>query len=429
MPRRAWRGRAASAAVAGVLAAVAACASGPSAVSGRPAGPASFDAARIAQGARLASLGNCASCHTAPAGRSYAGGRALQTPFGKIYGTNITPDPETGIGQWSQADFARAMREGIDREGHDLYPVFPYDHFTLLSEDDIGALYAYVMTREPVHAQTPPNELRFPYSLRPLLGVWKSRYLKPGPYRADPSRTAEWNRGAYLAQGLAHCGACHTPRNRLGAEEKDHELAGGEAEGWHAPALNADSPSPVPWTADALTTYLREGLAESHAMTAGPMTDVVHNLARAPAEDVRAIATYVASLDSRSPAERERAQASALAAAGRAKAPDAARDAGHAVYAGACAECHDLGRRVDGGALPLEFATGLTIPTPGNLIRIIRDGIVPEEGERGRWMPAYAGALGDEQLADLAIYLRSLTDRPAWGDVREEVREAAKGGR
>jgi len=428
MARRAWRRRAASAAVAGALAAVAACASGPSAVPEGVPRPASFDAPRVAQGARLASLGNCASCHTAPAGRTYAGGRALQTPFGTIYGTNITPDRETGIGQWSQADFARAMREGVDRDGRNLYPVFPYDHFTILTDADIGALYAYLMTREPVRAATPPNALRFPYNLRPLIGVWKSRYLRTGPFRADPSQSAQWNRGAYLVRGLAHCGACHTPRNGLGAEQKDHDFAGGEAEGWHAPALNAESPSPVPWTAHALAAYLREGLAESHAMTAGPMTDVVHNLAGAPAEDVRAIATYVASLDTRPRAERERAQASALAAAGRAKAPDAAGDAGHAVYAGACAECHDLGRGVDGGALPLEFATGLTIPTPGNLIRIIRDGIVPGEGERGRWMPAYAGALSDAQLADLVAYLRSLTDRPAWSDVRAAVREVAKGG-
>jgi mono/diheme cytochrome c family protein len=426
MPRRAWRRRAATAAVAGALAAVAACASGPASAPGASAPPAPFEAALVSRGARLAGVGNCASCHTAPGGRTYAGGRALETPFGTIHGTNITPDPETGIGQWSQADFTRAMREGVDRAGRNLYPVFPYDHFTILTDADLGALYAYLMTRDPVRAATPPNDLHFPYNLRPLISVWKSRYLRRGPFRPDPAQSAEWNRGAYLVEGLAHCGACHTPRTKLGGEEKDRDFTGGEAEGWHAPALNAESPSPVPWTADALYAYLREGLAESHAMTAGPMTAVVHNLAQAPAEDVRAIATYVAALDRRSPAERERARASALAAAGRAKAPEAARAAGHAVYAGACAECHDLGRQVDGGALPLEFATGLTIPTPDNLIRIIRGGIVPEPGERAPWMPAYAGAFSDAQLADLVAYLRSLTDRPAWSDVPAEVRRVAK---
>src|SRR5687768_14305547 len=186
---------------------------------------AAFDADVIAKGAQLAAMGNCNVCHTAPGGKAYAGGRPLKTPFGTVYGTNITPDPETGIGRWSEAAFARAMREGLDREGRHLYPVFPYDHFTKMTDEDIRALYAFVMTRQPVRAETPPNELPFPFNVRSAIGVWKHLYFEPGRFRPDPAQSAEWNRGAYLAEGLGHCGACHTPRNLVGAEKKSQDFA------------------------------------------------------------------------------------------------------------------------------------------------------------------------------------------------------------
>ena len=378
--------------------------------------PKLFPREQVAIGAELAQLGNCASCHTAEGGKPYAGGTPLKTPFGTLYGTNITPDPETGIGAWSLEAFSRAMREGIDREGRHLYPAFPYDHFTKLTDEDVAALYAFIMSREPVQQANRRQSVPIP---RPFVGFWKSRYLQPGRYQPEPARGAEWNRGAYLVEGLAHCGACHTPRNSLGAEKKEQAFAGGEVEGWHAPALNAASPSPLPWTVDTLHAYLRHGIAEQHAISAGPMVDVTHGLSGVSDEALRAIAVYTVSLDGRSDEEKRRAGQAALA-----RARTSAAVKGNAIYDGACADCHNRGRAQEGGALELPLGTALTIPTPRNLAYIIRDGIVPREGERGGWMPAYAGALTDDQMADLLAYLRALSGQAAWPDA--EVRKIAR---
>ena len=358
-------------------------------------------------------------CHTAEGGKPYAGGFGVKTPFGTVYGTNITPDPDTGIGRWSLAAFTRAMREGIDREGRHLYPAFPYDHFTKVSDEDIGALYAFIMTRDQVKQENRTNSVPIP---RPAIALWKSRYFERRPFQPDATRSAEWNRGAYLVQGLAHCGACHTPRNSLGAEKKDEAFAGGEVEGWHAPALNSRSPSPIPWTLEALQAYLKNGIADLHAVSAGPMVDVVRDLSQVGDEARRAMASYVVSLDLRNDEERRRAREAALE---RARAAVALQ--GNAIYDGACADCHNRGREQEGGALQLALGTALTIPTPRNLAYIIRDGILPPEGSRGAWMPAYAGALTDEQLAELLAYLRAISGQPAWPDVRGEARKLSGG--
>ena len=198
----------------------------------------SFDPSAVARGANLAAIGNCNVCHTAPNGPTYAGGRAVPTPFGVIYSTNITPDLQTGIGQWSERAFARALREGVDGDGDHLYPAFPYDHFTLLSDTDVRALYAYFMTRESVRKRPPRNQLPFPLNVRPILVAWKALYFRPERFQPNPAHDALWNRGAYLVEGVGHCGACHTPRNSLGAEREQHELSGGEVAGWNAYALN-----------------------------------------------------------------------------------------------------------------------------------------------------------------------------------------------
>jgi len=381
--------------------------------------PKYFPREQIAKGQELAHIGNCLGCHTAENGKPYAGGTPLKTPFGTIHGTNITPDPDTGIGRWSLEAFARAMREGVDREGRNLFPAFPYDHFTKLTDEDIAALYAFVMTREPVNQKNLGNSVPLP---RASVSVWKSRYLQRGVYKPDPAKSAEWNRGAYLVEGLGHCGACHTPRNTLGAEKKDEAFAGGEVDGWHAPALNAASPSPMPWTVDSMQTYLKRGVAAQHAQSAGPMTEVVHGLSQVNDADVRAIATYTASLDTRTAEQRKLAADAALE-----RARAALAQKGNATYDGACADCHNLGRAQEGGALELPLGTALTIPTPRNLAYIIRDGIVPHEGERSGWMPGFAGALTDEQLTDLLTYLRALSGQPAWTDVAGEVRKLSKG--
>src|SRR5258706_4312807 len=381
--------------------------------------PKSFPREQVVKGAELAHIGICMSCHTAQGGKPYAGGTPLKTPFGTIYGTNITPDAETGIGGWPLEAFSRAMRQGLDREGRHLFPAFPYDHFTQLTDEDVAALYAFIMTREPVKAENRRNGVPIP---RAAVGIWKSRYFTPGRLQPDPARSAEWNRGAYLVEGLGHCGACHTPRNSLGAEKKDQAFAGGEVEGWHAPSLDSASPSPVPWTVEAMQTYLKHGVADRHAQSAGPMTEVVHGLSQVSDADVRAIATYSVSLDTRSAEQRKLVGDAALQ-----RARAALAQKGNAIYDGACADCHNLGRAQEGGALELPLGTALTVPTPRNLAYIIRDGILPREGERGGWMPAFAGSLTDEQLTDLLTYLRALSGQPAWPDVAGEVRKISKG--
>ncbi|MGE5522259.1 MAG: c-type cytochrome [Rhodospirillaceae bacterium] len=393
-----------------------------------------FDVKLIEKGAQLAAIGDCNACHTAPGGKTYAGGRALETPFGTIYGTNITPDPYTGIGKWSEAAFVRAMREGVDREGRHLYPAFPYNYFTRLSDDDLAALYAYLMTREPVRTETPANKLGFPFNIRPLLAGWKLLYLDRTSFASDTQQSAEWNRGAYLAQGLAHCGACHTPRNRMGAEKEDELYAGGEIEGWHAPALNGSAPAPAPWTAERLYTYLRTGSEEAHGSATGPMAPVVHNLSNVPESEVRAIAAYIASYTTQAPADRQkRGEELATRAGSGTPLPTAqgSNDTGAQIYRGACSVCHDAPRdpTTSGAALNLALSTAVAAPTPRNLINFILYGIAPEEGARGRWMPGFAGALTDDQIVALANYLRqtAVAGAQPWQDVGEEVKKAKRG--
>jgi mono/diheme cytochrome c family protein len=369
-----------------------------------------FDRGLVAKGRNLSALGNCITCHTSEHGQPFAGARPLPTPFGTIYSTNITPEPQTGIGRWSEADFRRAMHQGVDAQGRDLYPAFPYDHFTRVTDDDVAALYAYLMTREPVRAQALPNRLPFPLGLRSSIRFWKAAYFRPGVYRPDPSRSAEWNRGAYLVEGLAHCGACHTPRNALGAEENERVFEGGESEGWQATALDRDSPARTRWTADQLYTYLRQGREPQHGTAAGPMADVTHNLADVDEADVRAIAAYVAAqMPDRDPAPAAQRVQPAISD-------------GETIFAGACAVCHVVPSSISGGTVPLGLTTSLNAPDARNVIHVILEGLNPESGDKGPMMPGFAAGLTDKQVAALVDYLRAqFTDRPAWNDVPREV--------
>jgi len=365
----------------------------------------------------------------------YAGGVPLETPFGTIYGTNITPHATTGIGRWSEADFVRAMREGVDRDGHHLYPAFPYQHFALVSDDELHALYAYLMTRTPVEYVAPANRLTFPFNVRPFLAVWNALYLRRDGYRPDAAQSAQWNRGAYVVQSLGHCGACHSPLDALGGERRDEYLGGGSAEGWYAPPLDAKNPSPVRWTVEALATYLRRGIAPQHAMAGGPMQGVVEGLAQASDEDVNAMAVYLVSLMGGGTPEREARANDMLALANTPPTddPTPARtetpgtpQSGASIYGGACASCHAEGRRASSGtALQLSLAIAVHEADPSSLIRIIREGIIAPEGERSRWMPAFAGALTDEQITALVVYLRTLApEAPPWQNVSEQVAKA-----
>ncbi len=375
----------------------------------------SFDARILARGAQLAALGSCADCHTAPGGDAFAGGRPIMTAFGAVYSTNITPDVNTGIGHWSQAAFQRAMREGVNREGTHLYPAFPYDHFTLSSDADCAALYAFIMTRQPVQARPPESHLPFPLNLRLILAGWKLLFLREGPYHPDPAHDEQWNRGGYLVSGIGHCGACHSPRNRFGAEISDQSLGGSEAQGWYAYAINSRSQSPVAWNADALYTYLRTGWHEQHGVAFGAMAPVTRNLAALPDSDLRAIAVYVASVMSQGNRQPRKA----------ADADPPSNDFGATIYATTCASCHDGTRPLPFGGIKLTLSTAVTGETASNLVRIILEGMNPPEGSAGAIMPGFASSLTDGQLESLLAYIRSnIGARPPWTDLETTVREA-----
>jgi mono/diheme cytochrome c family protein len=391
----------------------------------------SFDAALVKRGRELAAMGNCNDCHTTRGGKSFAGGVAVPTPFGAIYSSNITPDPDTGIGRWSEVAFRRAMRSGVDREGRHLYPTFPYDHFTNVSDEDDQALYAFLMTRQPVHAPPRANQLSFPFDQRFVIAGWKLLFLRHGAYQPDSARSAEWNRGGYLVEGLAHCGSCHTPRNALGAERGADQFAGGEVENWRATAINTQSPAPVPWTADALAAYLRNGWHPDHGVARGPMAQVVGNLASVPESEVRAIATYMADVFGPPSADHQRRGEAALA---RARTPAAAQspaanatadETGKAIYAAACATCHEAGRPLPYGGVNLSLSTAVNSPDARNAVNTILAGIRPVAGERSPIMPPFASSMNDDQLVALMKYLRSrFSDQPAWTDLEKIVAEA-----
>ncbi|MER9301791.1 cytochrome c [Mesorhizobium sp. M0293] len=397
----------------------------------------SFDQSLIEKGAVLASVGNCTSCHTRPGDKSFAGGLAVPTPFGTIYSTNITPNPETGIGRWSQAAFTRAMREGVDRAGNHLYPAFPYDHFTLVSDEDNSALYAYLMTRQPVNKRPPANELPFPLNVRLVLAGWKLLFFDRGAYQNIASESAEWNRGAYLVNGLGHCGACHTPRNVLGAEKKGSHLAGGEAEGWTAFALDASSPAPVPWTRDSLFDYLRQGWHTDHGVANGPMGEVTGNLGRLADADISAMATYVASqMGEPSPQRTAKAQeirTKLSADAGAVPIPVSASaetpaGRGAVIFQAACATCHDGSRPPPFGGIDFHLSSAVNAPGPQNLINTVLFGLPAASGRQSAVMPGFAATLRDEQVTDLLAYLReAFAGQPAWPDAADRLTATRNG--
>lgn len=386
----------------------------------RPA-PSQFPAGDVARGRNLALVGNCVSCHQSAHGRPYAGGYGVESPYGTIYGTNITPDPATGIGRWSLAAFARAMREGVSRDGHHLYPAFPYDHFQKLTDADLGALYAFLMTRDAVRAEAPANDLPLPLRFRPFIAGWNLLFFDREGHRPDPRHSAEWNRGAYLGEALAHCSACHSPRGLLGAEKQDQPYAGGWSAGWYAPPLDRTSPAVRAWTAERLEPYLRTGLSPHHAAAAGPMGPVTRNLARADPADVRALSTYYAWWMRDARASRREPPLPDRAASARRAHPE-----GYALFAGACAACHEPGApmMIEGRpALPL--GTPLHEPHADDTVNIILHGLEPPVGRAGPYMPAYKEAFTDAQVAAVVRYMRArYGSGREWPDLEDTVAKA-----
>jgi mono/diheme cytochrome c family protein len=386
----------------------------------------SFSAESVTRGEALAAAGHCASCHSRADGPAFAGGYGVNTPFGIIYGTNITPDPKTGLGLWSVEAFTRAMREGVSRDGSHLFPAFPYYAYTKLSDEDVKALYAYLMTRPAVNAEVPANTVPFPLKIRAFQEGWKMLFFKSGRYQNDPSKSEQWNRGKYLAEAVADCSGCHTPRNTFGAQKTRSAYAGALIDGWIAPALTAANPAPIPWTEEGLFTYLRTGVTALHGATGATMTSVIREslaLPIVPDSDVRAIAVYFADMDHASAraggSEASIREALATSGVGSSQAHDPDAD----LYVSACISCHYNSGPSPLPARPeLSLNSALTLSEPTNFIQSVLRGAGAMEGAPGLVMPAYASSLTDEEIARLAAYLRrTRTKYPPWTDLESKV--------
>jgi mono/diheme cytochrome c family protein len=352
------------------------------------------------RGLYVAQAADCGSCHTSPGGRPFAGGTALKTPFGTIYGSNITPDDSSGIGTWSEADFDRALRRGVRKDGSYLYPAMPYANYTKMTAEDMHALWTYMRGVAPVRQVVAKNTLPFPLSLRSSVLVWQSLYFKPGGFEPDRKESVPWNRGAYLVQALGHCDQCHTPRNAAQGLRADRELTGAEIEGWYAPDISGDAFSKLrELSEDDLARFFKTGTLPGNSKAAGPMQEVVHDsLSHLTDADVQAIVLYLKN------------QAS-TAAAGTPSPVKWPRQAGAtALYRTQCASCHqDDGKGITGTVPALAHNAAVSAAEPSNVIMAMLEGF-PAQGSWGT-MASFAQSLNDEQIADIANYVRT-----AWGN-------------
>jgi mono/diheme cytochrome c family protein len=369
----------------------------------------SFD--RVERGRYLAVLGDCAACHTAPGGKPFAGGLALQTPFGKLVAPNITPDRETGIGAWTDDEFVAAMHDGRGRDGRFLYPAMPYPAYTKMTRDDVLLIRAYLATVEPVSNAVVVNQLPFPFNIRQSLLFWNLLNFTPGRFQADPQKSAEWNRGAYIVEGAGHCGACHTPKNLLGGDKAATPLAGATLQGWFAPNITPDQRKGIGnWSHDDIVQYLMTG-ANEWTLASGPMAEaVVHSTSKMTEADVAAIATYLK--DSGAPAPTSNL---AGVAAG-----DRAMRIGGAIYKDSCAACHkdsglgesELFPRLAGSAL-------VQSDDPTTLLRLVLQGsraVSTSPRPTAPAMPSFDWRLNDAQVAAVLTYIRN-----SWGNAAAPV--------
>ena len=361
------------------------------------------------RGAYLAQVGNCAGCHTARGGAAYAGGVAIQTPFGSVYASNLTPDTSTGIGRWTRAEFWRAMHHGRSKDGRLLYPAFPYTSYTLVTRDDSDALFAYLKSLPAVAQPNQPPTLRFPYNSQVALGVWRALYFKPGSYQADASQSAGWNRGAYLTEGLGHCSACHAARNALGATN-GLNLAGGliPVQNWYAPSLVAPQEAGLQnWRVEDIKALFKTGMTPQASVN-GPMAEVVLGSTQYWNDaDLHAMAVYLKAL----PATHQPPQATA----GRKP-----TERGSKLYEQHCAQCHgDDGKGVPNAYPALAGNRAVVMPQTANLVQmVLNGGYAPatQGNPRPFGMPPYVLVLSSSDVAEVLTYIRS-----SWGNQADSV--------
>ena len=353
----------------------------------------------IARGRYLANAADCGSCHTIPgSNKPFAGGRPIETPFGNIVSPNITPDMQTGIGSWTDDEFDAAVRNGRARDGARLYPAMPFPYYSRMSREDVKAIRAYLSTVAPVHNQVTSDTLPFPFDIRSSMIVWDELYFKPQEFKPDATKSEEWNRGAYLVQGPAHCGACHTPKSILGGDKTSEPLRGYTLQGWVAPDITSGLGPLGSWSADDLAEYLKTG-HNKYAAAAGPMAEVVQlSTSNMTDADVKAIAVYLKDISGTAPASASAADQNVLTAGG-------------AIFQDLCAACHTK----DGQGIPQLFprlsdAATVAAPDPTTVLRVILQGtqtVATDREPTGPAMPGFGWQLNDEQVAAVASYVRN----------------------
>ncbi|WP_186193760.1 c-type cytochrome [Burkholderia gladioli] len=413
---------------------------GAAAAADAPANAGNADAALVARGEYLARAGDCIACHTAPHGKPFAGGLKMTTPMGAIYTTNITPDANHGIGGYSEADFARALREGVAKDGHNLYPAMPYPSYAKVSDDDVRAMYAYFMHGvAPVAQANQVSDIPWPLNMRWPLKLWNLVFLDTARYQSKSDKDAAWNRGAYLVQGLGHCGSCHTPRG-VGFQEKALDesggayLTGGLLDNWFASNLTGEGNTGLGrWSEAELTQFLKTG-ANAHASAFGAMTDVInHSTQYLSDEDLGAISRYLKSLPAAggtgAPPYRYDPQRTVAAL----KRP--AGDPGAAVYAAYCMHCHGTDGKAFAPLLaPLAGNPNLLEHNPASLINVTLNGtggLVIAGIPAAYPMPQFADQLDDKQIADVLTFIRAGWNNNAPAVTADEVaklRAATAGG-
>jgi mono/diheme cytochrome c family protein len=367
--------------------------------------------ALIAKGEYLTNAADCVACHTAPGGQPFAGGRAFKLPFGTIYSTNITPDRQTGIGQWSDAEFVRAVHRGIGRNGEDLYPAFPYTAYALLLTDDVLAIRAYLSTVRPVSLRNTDNTLIFPFNQRYILRAWKLLFVPTKPWEPSAAQTAAWNRGAYLAEALAHCGECHTPRNLMFATKSGRKYAGAVVDGWKAYNITSDSATGISaWSDAEIEQYLSSGHAPARGSAGGGMGEAIDlSLSHLSSEDIAALTRYLRTI----PAQRselavqiDQHPTTLNGATAWSPGPDRSQRIGFQVFASACASCHGwdgTGQQTDHAEL--RGSAAVNDPSGVNLVRAVLEGVKVGSPEGDNLMPSFAAAYSDEEIAAVSNYV------------------------